>query len=79
MGDVDFDERQRREKTPGQFRRIQDYIGSPDERVQSAIFVPPPPGAEMEQPLGVSNQGAQHLLGQLEAASIIHRVDRPGG
>lgn len=40
-----------REKTPGQFRRIQNYIGSPDDRVRSATFVPPPPGEEMEQAL----------------------------
>jgi Fic family protein len=40
-----------RERTPGEFRRSQNYIGSPDDRPQSAVFVPPPPGEPMEHAL----------------------------
>jgi len=40
-----------REKTPGEFRRIQNFIGSPEDRPQTATFVPPPPGEEMERAL----------------------------
>lgn len=40
-----------RERTPGEFRTSQNFIGSPDERPQTAIFVPPPAGEEMEKAL----------------------------
>jgi Fic family protein len=40
-----------RERTPGQFRTSQNFIGSPDDRPQTAIFVPPPPGEDMERAL----------------------------
>lgn len=40
-----------RQKTPGEFRTIQNFIGSPDDRPQTALFVPPPPGDEMERGL----------------------------
>jgi Fic family protein len=40
-----------RERTPGEFRLSQNYIGSPDDRPQSAVFVPPPPGEPMERAL----------------------------
>lgn len=32
-----------REKTPGEFRRSQNWIGSPDNRPETAVFVPPTP------------------------------------
>ncbi|MFN8517811.1 MAG: Fic family protein [Chloroflexota bacterium] len=37
-----------KDKTPGQFRTIQNFIGSPDDRPQTALFVPPPAGEVME-------------------------------
>ena len=40
-----------RERTPGEFRVTQNFIGSPDDRPTSAIFVPPPPGEPMERAL----------------------------
>ncbi len=40
-----------RERTPGEFRRGQNFIGSPDDRPQTATFVPPPAGEEMERAL----------------------------
>lgn len=40
-----------RERTPGRFRTSQNFIGSPDDRPQTAIFVPPPPGEDMERAL----------------------------
>jgi Fic family protein len=40
-----------RERTPGQFRTTQNFIGSPDDRPQTAIFVPPAPGNDMETAL----------------------------
>lgn len=40
-----------RERTPGRFRTLQNFIGSPDDRPQTAIFVPPPPGDDMEHAL----------------------------
>lgn len=39
------------DKTPGEFRRIQSFIGSPDDRPQTATFVPPPPGEHMDRAL----------------------------
>jgi Fic family protein len=41
-----------RERTPGEFRTTQNYIGSPDDRPQTAVFVPPPAGEPMERALG---------------------------
>lgn len=40
-----------REKTPGEFRTRQNFIGSADDRPQTAIFVPPTAGASMETAL----------------------------
>lgn len=40
-----------RERTPGEFRTTQNFIGSPDDRPQSAVFVPPPAGEPMERAL----------------------------
>ncbi len=40
-----------RERTPGEFRVSQNFIGSPDDRPQTAVFVPPPPGEDMERSL----------------------------
>jgi Fic family protein len=40
-----------RERTPGEFRRTQNFIGSPDDRPATAVFVPPPPGEHMEKAL----------------------------
>jgi Fic family protein len=37
-----------RERTPGEFRTTQNFIGSPDDRPTTATFVPPPPGEPME-------------------------------
>lgn len=37
-----------RERTPGEFRTTQNFIGSPDDRPQTAVFVPPPAGDAME-------------------------------
>jgi Fic family protein len=39
-----------RDKTPGRFRTIQNFIGSPDDRPQTALFVPPA-GEAMEDAL----------------------------
>lgn len=40
-----------RERTPGQFRTTQNFIGSPDDRPHTAVFVPPPAGQPMEDAL----------------------------
>ncbi|MBA3779871.1 MAG: Fic family protein [Chloroflexi bacterium] len=37
--------------TPGNFRENQNWIGSPDARPQTAIFVPPPPGRALNDAL----------------------------
>lgn len=40
-----------REKTPGEFRLTQNFIGSSNDKPQTAVFVPPPPGEHMETAL----------------------------
>ncbi len=40
-----------RDRTPGEFRTRQNFIGSPDDRPQTAIFVPPTVGEMMERAL----------------------------
>ncbi len=40
-----------KDKTPGRFRATQNFIGSPDDRPQTALFVPPPAGEPMEEAL----------------------------
>ncbi len=56
-----------RQRTPGAFRTTQNFIGSADDRPQTAIFVPPPPGEPMERALAdwerfVHDEGQMPLL-----------------
>jgi Fic family protein len=49
-------------KTPGEFRRSQNWIGRPGANLMTAEFVPPPP------------DNVDHLMSDLE--KFVHRVDR---
>ena len=39
------------EKTPGQFRRSQNWVGPPGSTLKTAVYVPPPPDPEMKDAL----------------------------
>ena len=64
------------EKRPGQFREIQNYIGSEERGFEAARFVPPPPGEILEQKLGALERFIKndpgHGLRPLVAVAMAH-------
>jgi len=58
--------------TPGEFRRIQNWIGPPGSSPANATYVPPPPGEMMEALDGLERFFHDSSLPPLVQAALIH-------
>jgi Fic family protein len=58
--------------TPGEFRRIQNWIGPPGSSLANATYVPPPPGDMMEALDGLERFFHDASLPPLVQAALIH-------